>query len=283
MELNPDGFRAAPSRVAHINARTSQRVISDGFRWSLTDTDLRILSSSRGNDGIAIIPRSPAKLDYYDNRTFPKNVNDPYTADDMRLYLTNTSFSADGPIHIQSSISGRGGTIVTGDKVEIVGGRAISILGEITDAEELEREIDQMTFGDLAEDDPDGDGSLSSLQLNVYSRKDMILSTYVERQDRYRDMAFQGLLYSWGNVSLKAARPDNPRRGKIKLRGALVAYGGQPISEEPGSGRGGNVKIEASDTKLIWDPRFLPSLGALQSEGSASPFTLERVILGEMR
>lgn len=285
LSLNPSGFAVQPAPVPYYNTRLEERVSGDGFQWRLKDIDLRVLPSARGHDGIAIVPRKPAKLDFDDPRVFPE-IDDRWTPDNMRMLLLNTSFTADGDIHIQGGIAGVGGVIVGGGTVEVIGGRAITVRNEAVDSDEVAKEIDELTLGGISDDatgDPDGDGFTSTLQLNIYSKKDMTLSTYVERLDSYRNMAFQGLLYSWGDINLKAARPDSGRRGTVKLRGALVAYGASPISEAPGSEGRGNVRIQAADTTLTWDPRFLPSLGSLQAEGSTSPFTLEQVLLVEIR
>ena len=285
ISLNPEGFTVQPGPVAYYNTRLEERVVSDGFQWRLKDIDLRVIPSTRGIDGIAIVPRKPAKIDFDDPRVFP-DIEDRWTPDDMKMLLLNTSFTAEGDIHIQGGIAGVGGVIVGGGKVEVIGGRAITVRNEAVDREEIAKEIDELTLGGIVDDttgDPDGDGFTSTLQLNIYSKKDMTLSTYVERRDAYRNMAFQGLLYSWGDVNLTAARPDSTRRGTIKLRGALVGYGASPVSEAPGSEGKGNVRIQAADTTLTWDPRFLPSLSSLQAEGSTSPFTLEQVLLVEIR
>ena len=285
VSLNPSGLAVQPGPVAYYNTRLEERITRDGFQWRLKDIDLHVSPSARGHDGIAIVPRKPAKIDIDDPRVFP-DIDDRWTPDDMKMLLLNTSFTADGDIHIQGGIAGVGGVIVGGGKVEVIGGRAITVRNEAVDSDEIAKEIDELTLGGIVDDstgDPDGDGFTSTLQLNIYSKEDMTLSTYVERLDAYRNMAFQGLLYSWGDINLDAARPDSTRRGTVKLRGALVAYGASPISEAPGSEGKGNVRIQAADTTLTWDPRFLPSLSSLQAEGSTSPFTLEQVLLVEIR
>ena len=100
----------------------------------------------------------------------------------MRMLLLNTSFTADGDIHIQGGIAGVGGVIVGGGTVEVIGGRAITVRNEAVDSDEVAKEIDELTLGGISDDatgDPDGDGFTSTLQLNIYSKKDMTLSTYV--------------------------------------------------------------------------------------------------------
>jgi hypothetical protein len=127
-----------------------------------------------------------------------------------------------------------------------------------------------------------GNGSdNASLHLNLYARGNLNVSTYSEALASYRNLAFKGLLYSWGDILVLAGQDDsNSKRGVFTMRGAMVAYGADPAQGTPGAGTehgtNGHVKLTAKSANLFWDPRFL-ELPDLQ--GSASKFLLERSLV----
>lgn len=281
----PKGISVGAATVGFMNPSTKSLVKLDGFRWLLDGVDLKVNPSDDGHTGLAVVPRVPGKSDRNDSIKTP-SIADPYNPDFMKLSLRDTTMSVDGEVDLQGGVIASGGTLVATRDVNIVAGRTLTLKTDSKTAEEMEKEFEDMEQGVFDEIDgsdvPTDDGQSSSLSLNIYTKGDLTLSTYVQRLDRYRNMAFQGLLYSWGNVNLIAGRHSSNSRGIIKLKGALVAYGGNPDNESPGGRGDGRVAVSGAHLYLDWDPRFLPSLSTLQPEGS-SHFTLRRSLLHALR
>ncbi len=72
-----------------------------------------------------------------------------------------------------------------------------------------------------------------------------------------RDSNVKGIIYTWKNFN---ADVDG---GSLTLRGAVVAYGGDPGSQEPGEGSAdGEIHIKGSQCfNLIYDPNYFAILG----------------------
>lgn len=286
----PDGLSVGPAPISFTNPRTRERQTTDGFEWRLKDHDLRVLPSSRGNVGIAVVPRKLPKFDETDTFDYP-NVDDKYNTHHMKFMIARSSFTAEqdpnstepnpkkGDIRLYGAVSGNGGTVVSDGDVHILAGKAMNMRNTMRENDEVSDEF--LTLMNAVDSDDGGDtDTMSSLQLNVYAKGDLSISTYFEDRNSYRDMAFQGLLYSWGDVDLFSGSPNSIRRGSVFLRGAVVAYGGDPLSEEPG-GEGGDVRIRGGHAYVRWDPRFLPSITTLQgSEGSL--YTLQSTATSEI-
>ena len=128
---------------------------------------------------------------------------------------------------------------------------------------------------------PDPTHQNASLQLNLYSKGDLTLSTYVERADAYRSLTFRGLLYSWGDIHVWAGKGAKAKRGTLTLQGAMVSYGNDPLTGEPGGSNSGEMDIRARDINLAWDPRYLPSLSELQPDNQ-STFALRQARIREV-
>ncbi len=157
--------------------------------------------------------------------------------------------SCSGKVTLGTRLWGDGGAITAEDDITIVGAGSLSAL-------ELEE---------------GGDG------LSLYSKGDIELNAYKyannHSRGRYGDLKFNGVLYSWGDIRLKfAPKPDDPTPnnyyrffGQLTVRGAVVAYGGDP-GDAPGSGSGGvgagrgNIELEAAWAKLVYDPKYIGSL-----------------------
>lgn len=280
----PRGLNVEPATVSFMDAKGDKKIQVEGFRWSLHGVDLQVTRSKSDHEGLAVVPRVPQKIDRGESLKTPR-IDDRFNPDHMKMNFRETTLGVVGDVHLQGGITASGGTLVSSGDVKIVAGRTMSLQGDSKTEEELLKEFEEMeqgVFGELDGSDVSVDeGRSSTLALNIYSKGDLAVSTYVQRLDRYRNMAFSGLLYTWGDVELIAGRRTATSRGTVKLKGALVAYGGNPENETPGSG-GGRVDISGSQVHLNWDPRFLPALTELQPEGT-SHFTLRRSLIHELR
>jgi hypothetical protein len=73
----------------------------------------------------------------------------------------------------------------------------------------------------------------------------------------FTDSTIQGIIYTWRNFN---ADCDG---GSLTIRGALVAYGGDPFTQRPGEDHnGGSIAITNGDIiDIIYDPNYLSILG----------------------
>lgn len=280
--LNPKGIAVKPALLRSVPPGAQKAETYDGFRFQVENTNLLIEPSAQGREDFVLIPRDPAKFDRRDGTNFPQS-NDRYNPDHMSVSLDDAILTAKGDVIIQGGVNGRGGTIVSEGDISLLAGKSLDFVSEARTEADLENDYREL-LAMLGEGEVLGESSIepSSLQLNLYSKGDLRLSTYVERTDAYRSLAFKGLLYSWGDVGILAGRGSEPSRGNFALQGALVAYGNDPESEEPGANGKGNITVRARNASLAWDPRYLPSLSALQPEGKTF-LTLKRSHYREVR
>jgi hypothetical protein len=185
-------------------------------------------------------------------------------------YNTNMSFqfvnhsgkkkitlSGDGDVTLNSRVHGNGGSITSEEDIQIVG------LGM----------LDGLGLKDK------GEG------ISLYSQGDVKINTYrpigtADAGGSYNDMRLNGVLYAWGDIDFELAPPKDSnvssdfhrRHGDLLVRGAVVAYGGDPgdsDNHQPGSGSGGvgdgkgNINITAHHANLTFDPKYLMSLEKL--------------------
>jgi hypothetical protein len=108
--------------------------------------------------------------------------------------------------------------------------------------------------------------SLSALSnptqgVSLYSKKDVTISTFDKGASAYRDIALNGVVYAWGNfrATLGSSTVPESAWGKLKLTGAMIAYGKDP-SDLVGLVTNGNVKILAKEAKLKYDPSYMLDL-----------------------
>jgi hypothetical protein len=265
-----------------------------GFQWAVKGKDLQVTPSKvSGATGLAVVPRALPKINP-DDQDYPAST-DPHNPDSMKIVARDTTMVAAGDFQLRGGMVGEGGTLISEGDITIVSGRVMSLVAENRGRRAVEREFEEMTMSAAKNQDETIDeggaelaaeGRDSSLMLNLYSKGDITLSSYVERRDAYRNLSFKGLLYSWGDVKVSAGfgQDDSRTRGLFYLHGSLVAYGNDPESAEPGMARDesgsakGKVSIDSLSANLYWDPRFLPAIAELQPEGS-SFFTLERSLV----
>ena len=252
-----------------------------GFNLAVRERDLVVQPSDDGLiSGIAIVPAAPAKFDE-DDPGVPGAQGDRYNPDFMKLTLSNAKMLVeDGDFHLHGGIVSKGGTLVSNKDITIISGRALSLESEARTRAEVDEDLERQNLeGVLPEGEAAEADQSSSLQLNLYTKGRLRVSTYTGDERGYRNLAFKGLIYTWGDTEIRAGERDqNGDRGTFTLRGAMVAYGGDPELGEPGtrqeSGFTGRVDVTAHSANLYWDPRFLPSIGDLS--GNASTFVLNR-------
>ncbi len=270
-----------------------------GFQLTVKDIDLRIDPSASGKESFALVPHSPTQWSSKQPETLPPR-RDDFTPDSMKIVLSGTTISANDDVTIHGGVTGKSGTITSAGTVQMLAGRTMVMENQGKPANEVEQELedanppDDPEEGGSAAPDPDDEANRgnSALQLNIYAKEQLKISTFSNRivnengvpRSGYRNLTFKGLLYSWQDVEVIASdAPAHPATGVFTLRGSLVAYGADPESGEPGSissdpgdptRLGGKVSIEARSSKLYWDPRYIP-LKDLQGD-SGSHFTLKR-------
>ena len=251
-----------------------------GFRWTVQDVDLLVQPSGSNPEvrGLSIMPANPAPFTHSDS--WDSASSDQATPDRLSVNLTNTTLTSPGDLTIYGGVTGKSGTVTSEGSVKVLAGRTLKMeQGKKKDEEPEEpEEPENPEEPETAEEKADRN---TALQLNIYAQRDLEISTYSPSLGRgrggYRNLTFKGLLYSWGDVSIRAADPTQKvRNGNLVLKGSLVAYGSDPQSEAPGQGIGGlegsrgRVSMQARNAVLEWDPSFF-NLAALQG-GSSSIF-----------
>ncbi|HXE71413.1 MAG TPA: hypothetical protein VNO81_02035 [Candidatus Nitrosotenuis sp.] len=83
----------------------------------------------------------------------------------------------------------------------------------------------------------------------------------------YADLSLTGVVYTWGDFKVKLGDERTSDWGKLKIRGALVAYGGDPATQAPGGNARGNISINAEKASLTYDSAYLASLEDSSSFG----------------
>lgn len=258
--------------------RGDQLRMEPGVLWNTKNTDILIETSAQGNQDFSFVPKFPAPSSST-QEDFTEPPSGSYSPDNLMLSMTNTTITAPAKVNLQCCVKGRSGTITSEGDMSIVAGRTLTLKGQPTRIQDLD-DIDPALLANLAEkarreggkERPGlglADDDSGTLQLNIYSKADVTISSFTG--SGYRSLGFQGLMYSWGNFKLNAgeANPD-VRRGNVVLTGSLVSYGNDPTSQQPGQGpdRGG-VSMIANRIRLTFDPRFLPAINQLQPDGTA--------------
>lgn len=249
-----------------------------GVLWNMSNTDMLVQTSANGNQDFSFVPKFPAPASSVEEDYIEPPAGS-YSPDNLMLSMVNTTITAPARVNLQCCVKGRSGTITSEGNMTIVAGRTLTLKGRSTKVQDLE-DVPTSLLAALAEKARrDGgkeraglglaDDDSGTLQLNIYSKADVTISSFTGRS--YRSLGFQGLMYSWGDFRLNAgeANPDL-HRGNVVLTGALVSYGNDPASQQPGQGTDkGGVSMVANRIRLTFDPRFLPAINQLQPDGTA--------------
>lgn len=258
--------------------RNDQLRMEPGVLWNMSNTDMLIQTSARGNQDFSFVPKFPSPANST-QEDFTEPPSGSYSPDNLMLSLVNATVTAPARVNLQCCVKGRSGTITSQGDLSIVAGRTLTLKGQPTKVQDLD-DIEPQLLAALAEKarrdggkDKTGlglaDDDSGTLQLNIYSKADVSISSFAG--SGYRSLGFQGLMYSWGDFRLNAGEA-NPelRRGNVMLSGSLVSYGNDPVSQQPGQGPDkGGVTMFANRIRLTFDPRFLPAINQLQPDGTA--------------
>lgn len=167
-------------------------------------------------------------------------VTDTLTTRNLTLNLQppapggSVTLSSPGDLVIGATLNGTGATLVSGRDIRIIG-----------------------TGLDLSSEPG------ASRGLSMYANGNISVSTYTEdlsgasAVDAYRDFSVTGTVYANQGFSAVVGEEDVGYKS-FNLRGALVAYGGDPATGNPGSA--GTVDITAASSNLIFDPAYLMDL-----------------------
>jgi hypothetical protein len=126
-------------------------------------------------------------------------------------------------------------------------------------------------------------------RLSVYAQKDLVLSTFMSNPaidlgmyggsipafEGYGPLEMQGLAYSWKDAYIYSGTPGEKAStspfgqvdlGKVSIKGAVIAYGADPVTGKPGSGGNGKIQLYAREASIEFDPTKL-----VADPGAATP------------
>ncbi len=97
--------------------------------------------------------------------------------------------------------------------------------------------------------------------VNLYTKKDLVLSTYNSADGKYKNVKLKGLVYAWGDIKghLGDTSISQANWGKFELNGAMVAYGKDP-ADTAATVTKGNISLVAKSAKLKYDDAYLTSV-----------------------
>ncbi|MBT9582094.1 hypothetical protein IV102_02025 [bacterium] len=93
--------------------------------------------------------------------------------------------------------------------------------------------------------------------VSLYTKKDLLISTFDKTLNKYHDVGLKGVVYAWGDMTalLGAAGTPTADWGEFQLTGALVAYGKDPDLLTPATA--GKVELTAERANLKFDSSYL--------------------------
>jgi hypothetical protein len=132
-----------------------------------------------------------------------------------------------------SKVYTQGRMIVQGGQVNAEGATLIGESGLIFNAPELTVTGDEQN-------------------LSLYFKGDILLSSFRGGSSDYGDFDITGTVYTWGGITVGMAGFGAPG-GDLRFQGNMVAFGGEPGTNSPGTS-GGNISLAMSSAELIYDP-----------------------------
>ena len=104
--------------------------------------------------------------------------------------------------------------------------------------------------------------------LNMYAQGNIFIDSFKLDSTgaaNFHGVDLKGVVYSWGDIHINIGDASVPASawGSLKLKGALVAFGGDPSNPVPGyvgSGSSGKVTIGGRAADIQFDPSFLMGL-----------------------
>lgn len=250
LALPPSQFSLKP-KMLMPPLKDGKPIPYKGLAWDVQDVDVNIVSSFGGTESFAIIPENKFEFLEGDGTGasssgmlgFSMETN----PDHLRMTVTNSTLSTEGDLTIHGGIMGDGGVFTSGGETRIQAGRMLTM------------DTGSKISKDEWEEIKDNGGS--SLDINIYSRDKVTISSYSPVYHEYRSISFRGLIYSWADISLVAYDGGKYKKGgTLDITGSVIAYGGDPGADSPGfvkeEGKTGKVDLRARDINLEWDPRF---------------------------
>lgn len=101
--------------------------------------------------------------------------------------------------------------------------------------------------------------------VSLYSKEDVFISTFEKPTNKYKDVSLKGVVYCWGDFKavLGSSSVTNfGDWGKLKITGAMVAYGQDPqLDYDPTNPPSkGNIDVTAEEVELKFDSAYLLDL-----------------------
>ena len=254
VNANPTGLDVQGHQDIYTGAWSSS--------WSIKK-DLYVNASTAGVQSLAVIPRSGAPFSPNDTTdSIPLAQPDNYGTQQITFDMRDAVISSDDDITLLARLNGRNATVTSAAGLKV-----------ITNEAELKNDNKGNDQGGHPKGDP-ADPLLEKpmLQLNLYVKKDIKISTY--DNGKFKKLKLEGLVYSWGNFQAMMGDPSSDRWGDFKLSGALVAYGADPVTGSPGSAGSGQIDVIAGNADITWDDRKMAAIASLGS----STVTLRRTV-----
>ncbi len=226
------------------------------FTIKVRNAEVDFKASANGNKDVLFTVPSGRALNANDTaKPFVSNTVPSVLWNPGNLHLTNATASCPGNLTLMVNVKGRNGSLTSG-------GNAIICAPSVDIAVDA-----NVTF---------------SQRLSIYSKGDLTVSTwmdnpalppYVPAYKGYAPLKMQGLIYAWGNADVFAGTPgalSSPgmygqptNYGNVSISGALVAYGDDPSSNNPGADGKGKVSIFGEQADIVYDSTKLISSSSI--------------------
>ncbi|MBT9583667.1 hypothetical protein IV102_09960 [bacterium] len=100
--------------------------------------------------------------------------------------------------------------------------------------------------------------------VSLYTKKNLLMSTYDDAGATYKKVALKGVVYAWGDVKMNLGDTtgvvvDESKWGKFDLTGAMVAYGKDP-SDLIAVPNPAKIDITAKEINLKYDETYVQSI-----------------------
>jgi hypothetical protein len=191
----------------------------DGGQISIV-ADVAVTESDLGNTDFAIRPLNDVQMSAGDPPP-GSTIGGGNSQEPLVLNIDN------------SRVYTQGRMIVQGGQVNAEGATLIGESGLIFNAPELTVTGDEQN-------------------LSLYFKGDILLSSFRGGSSDYGDFDITGTVYTWGGITAGMAGFGAPG-GDLRFQGNMVAFGGEPGANSPGTS-GGNVLLAVSSAELIYDP-----------------------------
>lgn len=221
-----------------MSAIWDPKTMPEGFKWDESE-------GPKAFDHEAAVKEFSIKVDG-GSVIDPPGVSDSLTASSLAVEFAppigqSAVISAPGDIRLTGSVTGTGGSIVSGGNIRVTG------LGA--------------TFA--GQDNP----------VNMYAVGDIFLSTLDENDSSegdysFSDLTLSGIVFTQGNFTARLGSDalSADKWGNLKVDGVVVAYGGSP-GGSPGVSGGGDINIRAKRADLNYSSAYSGALAGAPPSG----------------